>query len=63
MSRPIPEYELTNTSGLDHNQIFTVTCRVKGIRFKSDGVGKTIKKAEQVAASNYLDKLQTKEKI
>ena len=63
VTRPIPEYTVTETSGLDHDQIFTVECRVKGVRFKAQGTGKTIKKAQQQAALHFLEKLQTKESI
>ncbi|MEE3003671.1 MAG: ribonuclease III [Pseudomonadota bacterium] len=63
LSRPIPEYEVLKTEGLEHEQVFFVNCKVKGIRLKSSGSGKTIKKAEQEAAKKFLIRLQEKEKI
>ena len=48
LGRPIPEYELKSVSGLEHEQVFTVICKVKGLRIKGSGSGKTIKKAEQI---------------
>ena len=63
LGRPIPEYELKTVTGLEHEQVFTVTCKVKGLRIKGSGSGRTIKKAEQVSASIFLSKLQQNEKI
>jgi len=59
----IPEYELVKTEGQEHEQIFTVSCKVKGLRIKTNGSGKTIKKAEQIAAKAFIEKLQLKEKV
>jgi|GEM_PF-3354432 len=61
--RPIPAYEVEKTEGQEHDQVFTVSCKVKGLKFKTNGKGKTRKKAEQNAAKAFLEKLQTKEKI
>jgi ribonuclease III len=61
--RPIPAYEVVKTEGEEHDQVFTVSCKVKGLEFKTNGTGKTRKKAEQNAAKSFLEKLQTKEKI
>jgi ribonuclease-3 len=63
IGRNVPEYELVKTEGQEHEQIFTVSCKVKGLRIKTNGSGKTIKKAEQIAAKAFIEKLQLKEKV
>lgn len=61
LARPIPEYNLIETSGPSHEQIFTITCHTEGIDITSKGSGKTIKKAQQDAAEEFLTILQTKD--
>ncbi len=61
LSRSVPQYSLLETSGLSHKQIFTIACRAEGIEITSKGTGKTIKKAEQNAAKEFLTILQTKD--
>lgn len=61
LARPIPEYTLLETTGLSHEQVFTTSCHVEGIDATSKGTGKTIKKAQQNAAEEFLTILQTKD--
>lgn len=53
---PLPTYR-AKISGQAHAQIFTVTCRVKGLDHITEGVASTRRKAEQIAAKRYLEKL------
>lgn len=63
VGRTVPVYELQKTEGFEHEQTFTVSCKVKGLRIKTTGSGRTIKKAEQNAADSFLIKLQQTESI
>ena len=51
---PLPEYTLLNTSGDEHEQIFHVSCSIKGGREITEGAGPTRRKAEQEAAEKML---------
>lgn len=53
---PLPVYESTVT-GDAHQQEFTVTCHVEGLPHKTKGVSTSRKKAEQIAAKQFLVKL------
>ena len=61
LTLPIPTYTLEKTEGQEHNQIFYICCQVTGITFTTQGCGRTRKKAEQDAASQFLQRLQTSE--
>lgn len=52
----LPTYEFTVT-GDAHQQTFTVICCVDGFAFKTKGVSTNRKKAEQIAAKQFLAKL------
>lgn len=52
--KPLPEYTLLKTEGDEHEQIFHVTCSVKGLGQASQGKGSTRRKAEQEAAEKML---------
>jgi len=54
---PIPEYELTGTSGQAHQREFTVMCRVSSLSIESSAVGSSRRRAEQAAADNVLSRL------
>jgi ribonuclease III len=56
--KPLPQYKLTNISGDEHDQIFHVTCSVKGIEWITQGDGPTRRKAEQRAAKLFLGRLR-----
>ncbi len=51
-----PQYELTRSSGPDHDKTFLVTVRM-GKALLGTGVGKTKKEAEQAAAEDALSRL------
>lgn len=55
--RPLPEYELLNVSGDDHNQQFLVACRLATPSLVAEGTGSSRRKAEQDAARTALDRL------
>jgi ribonuclease-3 len=55
----LPRYEVEQTSGKSHNQVFTVSCNITDLELQSKGKGSSRKKAEQQAAQNILDKLET----
>ncbi|OGV52095.1 MAG: ribonuclease III [Legionellales bacterium RIFCSPHIGHO2_12_FULL_42_9] len=52
--KPLPEYTLLKTEGDEHEQIFHVSCSVKGLGRASHGQGPTRRKAEQDAAEKML---------
>ena len=54
---PIPEYELSATSGQAHQREFTVVCRVSSLSIESSAVGSSRRRAEQSAADIVLGKL------
>ena len=51
--KTIPEYEITQTVGPEHDKTFTITVTVEG-RELGSGKGKSRKEAEQCAAKNAL---------
>jgi ribonuclease-3 len=55
----LPRYQVEQTSGKSHNQIFTVSCNITDLELQSKGKGSSRKKAEQQAAQKILDKLGT----
>lgn len=55
----LPEYTLTKVEGDEHDQMFYVTCTVKGINKISYGQGPNRRKAEQLAAKSLLEQLQS----
>lgn len=60
--KPLPVYELVGMSGADHAQTFEVKCSVAVTQETCSGVGISRKKAEQAAAENMLNLLQTRDK-
>ena len=55
----LPRYQVEQTSGKSHNQVFTVSCNITDLELQSKGKGSSRKKAEQQAAQKLLDKLET----
>ena len=55
--KPLPRYEVVQTDGKSHDQIFTVSCELVDLDLKSKGKGSSRKKAEQQAAHQLLTKL------
>lgn len=54
---PIPEYELTATSGEAHQREFTVACRVGSLSIEASATGSSRRRAEQAAADRVLERL------
>lgn len=57
-SLPNPEYKVISTSGTDHEPIFTIEVSIDGQFPKFTGIANNKKKAEQIAASNFLKNLK-----
>jgi ribonuclease III len=57
--REVPEYELMEASGVAHEQVFVVHCRLPGDDRLFRGVGPSKRKAEQDAAAQALAVLMT----
>ncbi len=53
----LPDYEVVQTVGKAHDQVFTVKCRVPAFSVETSGKGGSRKKAEQVAAARALEQL------
>lgn len=55
---PIPDYELSGTSGEAHQREFTVICRVDSLSIESSATGSSRRRAEQAAADKVLDQIR-----
>lgn len=55
--KSLPRYEVVQTDGKSHDQVFTVSCELVDLDLKSKGKGSSRKKAEQQAAYQLLTKL------
>jgi len=53
---PLPHY-IATISGKAHAQTFTVICQVEGLLYESQGIGSTRRRAEQDAATRFLEQL------
>lgn len=56
---PLPEYELVEVHGEDHDKQFRVACRVSRPQVVVEGSGRSRRKAEQAAAENALQRLSS----
>lgn len=54
---PLPEYLLSDTSGKDHEQEFTVSCKIDLLETAVEGRGSSRRDAEQQAAAAILERL------
>jgi len=54
----LPDYKVTNISGKDHAQTFTVKCDVPSLNLQQVGVGRSRRIAEQEAAKLVLEKIK-----
>ena len=54
----LPRYQVEQTSGKSHDQVFTVSCKVSDLDMQTEGKGSSRKKAEQQAAQKVLDQLK-----
>lgn len=57
--RPLPTYEIVDTSGEAHTLRFTVRCQVEGEDRQSVGEAGSRKQAEQIAAQTMLELLES----
>lgn len=55
----LPEYTLIKTEGEEHDQVFHIRCDVRGFNFNTQGQGDSRRKAEQLAAKSYLERLKS----
>lgn len=53
--KTLPAYTLLKTLGDEHDQMFYVGCSIQGIDKTFEGVASTRRKAEQLAATQWLD--------
>ena len=58
--KKVPEYTVKSTTGLDHNQLFTVECQIEGLNKPYAASASSRKKAEQKAAEKILEALNEK---
>jgi ribonuclease-3 len=56
--RDLPVYTLIKIEGDEHEQVFYVSCSVPGIEFQTKGHAGTRRKAEQLAAQLFLERLK-----
>lgn len=56
----LPVYEIIETSGPEHEMVFTVECRLSALDLIAVGIGKGKKQASQAAAYKLLQLLQEK---
>jgi ribonuclease-3 len=54
---PLPEYELIETMGEEHERSFRVRCITRDPELQADGIGSSRRAAEQQAATALLDQL------
>lgn len=56
--KALPVYQLLQTKGAEHEQVFVVECELKGLAKRFQGEAKNRRTAEQTAAQAALDYLQ-----
>lgn len=54
----LPLYTIISITGVSHHQIFWVSCKIKGIKFQTEGQGSSRREAEQKAAEIFLHHLK-----
>jgi ribonuclease-3 len=57
--QPLPNYTVLQTSGKSHDQVFTVRCEIGEPALQGEGRASSRKKAEQEAARQLLQKLES----
>ena len=55
---PLPVYEITQIKGEAHDQTFEVVCTIEGQAHQTEGSGTSRRRAEQIAAQAWLDRLE-----
>lgn len=58
---PLPNYKLLKVTGEEHDQIFFISCSVKGVSEVTHGSGISRRKAEQEAATLLLQEIRKEE--
>ncbi len=58
---PLPSYTLVESSGKDHDKLFTVSCTVPELNVTAAAEGRSRKAAEQIAAAAVLQILEAAE--
>ena len=51
---PLPEYEIVEITGEQHNKTFKVSCNVEGLEKPTFGTARSRRKAEQISAREAL---------
>ena len=59
MKISVPSYEIIQTTGAAHEQLFTVTCTIGVLKISTQGSGTTRRLAEQAAAVLAIPQLET----
>lgn len=54
----LPNYQVIQTQGKEHEQVFTVRCEILGMDLFADGEAKSRRQAEQIAARKVYQQLQ-----
>lgn len=54
----LPEYCLSKIEEAEHEQVFYVVCKVPGIAWVTEGQGSNRRKAEQLAAQFFLERIK-----
>lgn len=57
--KPLPKYQLLETSGAAHDQRFHVVCQIESLGFTTQGMGASRRLAEQAAAEQALKELNS----
>ncbi|VFP83964.1 Ribonuclease 3 [Candidatus Erwinia haradaeae] len=57
---PLPSYFLSQVQGAEHNQAFTIYCKISGMKDPVVGTGSSRRQAEQATAEQALTKLGIK---
>ncbi|MBT7306767.1 MAG: ribonuclease III [Gammaproteobacteria bacterium] len=60
--QPLPQYTVLNVEGEGHEQYFTIECRVSEPALCREGSGNSRRKAEQAAAAQLIEQLDSKRK-
>ena len=57
IGQPLPNYDVVEVSGADHNRLYTVRCDVPGLEINGQGQGSSRRSAEKAAAALVLQAL------
>lgn len=59
----LPIYEITDTKGKVHEQVFYIECKVEGLKTVTKGKGNSKQEAEQNAAQKFLKKIKDQQMV